>query len=134
MAGEFDPKMCPIGLANSKDIEYLGERLNMAIEILTEKVSDMKQDIDSLNTNMNNKFEKVDKRFDAMDNKIDTFKKEMDSKIEGLKADMPNEIDKEINNLKGKTAVKGWVWVLCGVAGSTVVYIVSRWVGSMFGL
>ena len=134
MANEFDPKECPVGITNSKDIQYLGERLDMAIERLTEKVSDMKQDIETLNTNMNDKFEKVDKRFDSMDKKIDSFKKEMDSKIEGLREDMPSEIDREINNIKGKTAVKAWVWIFVGVGGSAVIYLVSRAIARLFGL
>lgn len=134
MAAEFDPKECPVGITNTKDIQYLGERLDMAIERLTEKVGDMKQDIETLNTNMNDKFEKVDKRFDSTDKKIDSFKKEMDSKIEGLKAEMPSEIDKEINNLKGKTAVKAWLWIFVGVGGSAIIYVISRAVARLVGL
>ena len=106
----------------------------MAIERLTEKVSDMKQDIETLNVNMSSKFDKVDKRFDDMDNKIDSFKKEMDSKIDALKESMPEEIDREVNSLKGKKAVKAWVWVFAGVGGSTVIYLVSRAVAKIFGL
>lgn len=134
MASEFDPKECPVGITNSKDIQYLGERLDMAIERLTEKVSDMKQDIETLNTNMNDKFEKVDKRFDSMDKKIDSFKKEMDSKIEGLKNEMPQRIDDEVTKLKGKTAAKAWGWIFVGVGGSAVIYVVSRIVAKLFGL
>lgn len=106
----------------------------MAIEVLTEKVSDMKQDIETLNTNMNDKFEKVDKRFDSMDKKIDSFKKEMDSKIEGLKNEMPQQIDDEVTKLKGKTAAKAWAWIFVGVGGSAVIYVVSRIVAKLLGL
>lgn len=130
----FDPNSCPVGLTNSKDIEFLGERLNMAIEMLTAKVSDMKDDIETLSTTMNDKFDKMDARFDVMDIKIESFKNEMDLKMEALKNEMPQKIDDEVTRLKGKAATKAWVWVLCGVAGSAVVYVVSRWVASLFGL
>ena len=134
VANEFDPKDCPVGITNSKDIQYLGERLDMAIEKLTEKVGDIKQDVETLNKNMNTKFDKIDKRFDEMDNKIDTFKKEMDTKIEGLKSDMPNQIDNEVDRLRGKAALRTIGWVFLGVGGSCIIYIASRALAKVFGL
>ena len=134
MATDFDPKDCPVGLSNSKDIHYLGKEMNMAIKALTDKIGDMKQEITTLNDTMNTKFDKMDARFDVMDTKMEALKSEMDSKIESIKSAMPEEIDKEVNSMKGKTAVKAWVWVLCGVGGSAIIYAVSRWVGSLLGV
>lgn len=134
MATDFDPKDCPVGLTNSKDIHYLGEKLDMAIERLTEKVGDMKQEITTLNTTMNDKFDKMDARFDVMDTKIESFKNEMDSKIESLKSEMPQQIDDEVTKLKGKTAAKAWAWIFVGVGGSAVIYVVSRVIAKLLGL
>lgn len=134
MATDFDPKECPVGLTNSKDIQYLGDKLDMAIERLTEKVGDMKQEITTLNNTMIDKFDKVEARFDVMDIKMESLKTEMDSKIESLKKSMPEEIDKEVNSMKGKAAAKAWAWIFVGVGGSAVIYLVSRWIGHLAGL
>jgi chromosome segregation ATPase len=134
VATDFDPKECPVGLTNSKDIQYLGDKLDMAIEQLTEKVGDMKQEITTLNNTMIDKFDKVEARFDVMDIKMESLKTEMDSKIESLRKSMPEEIDKEVNSMKGKAAAKAWSWIFVGVGGSAIIYLVSRWIGHLAGL
>lgn len=122
-AEEFDPRNCPVGITNSKDIENLGDKLDMAIERLTEKVGEMREDITTLSSNIDEKFEKVDSRFD-----------EMNLKIESIKDEIPQRIDEELERLKGKKASKAWAWIFVGVGGSAIIYIVSRAIAKVLGL
>ena len=118
----FDPNSCPVGIGNQKDISSLGEKLDMAIERLTEKVTEVKEDVASLSSNMDKKFEAVDERFNLTDNKIDELKKSI-----------PGIVNDEIEKKRGSSAAQAIKWLLTGVVGSVVIAIVTAYVRSKFG-
>lgn len=123
MTTNFEPNNCPVGISNHKDIIGLGDRLDMAIERLTEKVSEVKEDLSCLSTNMDKKFEAVDERFNDTNQKIDDLRKQI-----------PSMVNDEIEKKRGSSASQAIKWLLTGVVGSVVIAIVTAYVRSKFGL
>ncbi len=123
MTSDFDPNSCPVGISNEKEIYRLGDKLDMAIERLTEKVSEIKEDVASLSDNMDKKFESVDKKFDEMNHKIDDMKKEM-----------PELVHDEIDRERGADASAAIRWVLTGVVGSVIIALATSYFRNKLGL
>lgn len=123
MAMDFDPNSCPVGIGNQKDINRLGDRLDMAIERLTERVSEVKEDVATLSSNIDKKFEAVDKKFDTVNDKI-----------EGLKKDVPDIVNEEIDKKRGATAGQAIKWLLTGVIGSIIIGLATAYIKSKFGI
>ena len=122
MATDFDPNSCPVGIRNQKDINHLGDRLDMAIERLTEKVEEVKEDVAILSSNMDKKFEAVDQHFDNVNEKIDAIQKEI-----------PAIVNEEIEKKRGSSAALAWKWVLTGFLGSVIIAVITSYVRSKFG-
>lgn len=119
----FDPNSCPVGIGNQKDIVSLGDKVDMAIERLSEKVSEVKKDLASLSVNMDKKFDAVDERFDDTNEKIDE-----------LREKIPDIVNDEIEKKRGNSASQAIKWLLTGVVGSIVIAIVTAYVRSRFGI
>lgn len=119
MATDFDPNSCPVGISNGKDINRLGDRIDMAIERLTEKVAEVKEDITALSSNMDKKFDNVDKKLESVDKRFDS----MNKKIDDLQKSVPSVVDDEIKRRKGDSAYRIIAWVFTGVLGSAVISI-----------
>lgn len=123
----FKPENCPVGIVNEKNVEMLGDRLDMAIERLTEKLSEMKEDISVLSENMNRKFDSVDKRFDSMEDKFD-------KKILELKTSIPETVDKHLETKKDHSARKILSWVLTGAGSTILISLATAWIRSKMGI
>lgn len=123
MTANFDPNNCPVGIGNQKDIISLGDKLDMAIERLTEKVSEVKEDVATLSQNMDKKFEAVDKRFNDTNKKIDDLKKQI-----------PSMVDEEIDKKRGTSAFGAIKWIFTGFAGSIIIALVTAYFRSKFGI
>lgn len=126
-ANDFNPKDCPIGIANEKNIENLGVRVDMAIERLTERVTEMKKDIAVLSENMDKKFESVDKRFDSMEEKFT-------QKLEKMSKSVPDVVNRELQNKKGNIALKILGWIFGSLGAAVTITVVTRYVCNFLGL
>lgn len=117
---DFDPYSCPVGVGNEKSITYVGEKLDMAIARLEEKMEDMKTDLtnqmDSGFSSMNEKLDKVDKRLTTLENGLD-------EKIEGKVKQLHNNIVLKI---------VAWVFGTCGL--SVVISLVSKYAANLLHL
>lgn len=140
MATDFDPNSCPVGISNSKEIINVGDRLDMAIERLTEKVDDVKESVTSLSNKMDRKFDAVDKKFEAFDKRLDDMNASVDKKFEDMNAKMdskfsnvPKVVDDEIEKKRGSSATQAWKWVLSGFLGSIIIALVTSYVKSKLG-
>jgi len=134
MEGEFNPEVCPIGITNEKSIENLGDRVDMAIERLTEKVSEVKDDITSLSKFVDEKFESMDEKFDNVDKRFDSMEDKFYDKIGELKKSIPDIVDDRLERKKGNMASNVIRWVLCGVFGGIIISIATSWVKMKLGL
>lgn len=140
MATDFDPNSCPVGISNSKEIINVGDRLDMAIERLTEKVAEVKEGVTLLSNKVDKKFDAVDKKFDAVDKRFDDMRDEVNKKFEDMYAKMdtklsavPEVVDEEIEKKRGSSAALAWKWVLTGVVGSILIAVATAYVKSKFG-
>lgn len=124
---EFSPESCPVGITNAKNVEKLGDHFDMAIERLTEKVGELKEEVTSLSKNMDEKFDCVDKRFDSMEQKVQ-------QEIKELKASIPSTVDSKIEERKGKTAAAAWKWILLGFAVPIVIGVITALIKAIFGI
>ena len=111
---EFDPSTCPIGKVNEKSITHVGEKLNMAIERLEEKMDDMKSD---LMTHMNTNFSNVNNKLDAMDERLTSLENGLDSKIDG-----------EIKHFHNKMLMRVFAWIFGGLGAAVVISVVTKYV------
>lgn len=128
---EFNPKDCPVGIKNEKNVETLGVRFDIMMQRLDEKMDEMKEDIASLSKKIDKNSTDMDKRFDAMEEKFE-------SKLEEVKKSVPATVDKKIEDYKNKQSGKLVRWVVSGVFGGVfialVTSIVTSWVKIKFGL
>ena len=114
MSTEFDPKDCPVGIANQKSIENVESKLDMAIKRLEEKVDDLRAD---LSGRMNTGFTDVNKKLDALDNRMTTFESSVDDRVE-----------KKVKQLQGAFSAKIVGWVICGLGGAVLVAVATAFV------
>ena len=94
---QVDFNNCHIGIKNAGNICRVEDRLNMAIEKLTDKVEEIQEDVISLQTSVNNRFDKVDKKFEDLETKLE-------DQILNINKTMPSKIDEriELNTQKKK--------------------------------
>ena len=112
----FKPENCPVGIVNGKNVEMLGDRLDMAIERLTEKVTEMKEDISALSDNMNQNFNSVDK------------------KLSELRTSIPEVVDRQLETQKDHSARKILSWVLTGAGGTILISLATAWIRAKVGI
>lgn len=120
MAVEFDPYHCPVGVANEKSIEHVGEKLDMAIARLEEKMDDMKSDLAS---HMNEGFANVNDKLDKVEGRLNNLESNLDSRIE-----------KKVKQFHGDIVQKIVGWVVCGLGAAVVVSVVTKYVLQMLKL
>lgn len=121
----FNPTDCPVGIENRKDIEHIGDRLDMAIDRLTEKVSEMKEDISTLSDKMDKNFISIDNKFDAVDKRFDSMEEKFDRKIGELRVSIPDTVDTQMRTKKGQVASDVLKWVICGAGGTILITIIT---------
>lgn len=128
---EFNPKDCPIGITNEKNVEKLGIRFDIMMQRLDEKMDEMKNDIASLSKKIDKNSSEMDKRFDTMEEKFET-------KLEEVKRSVPDTVDEKIENYKNKQSGKLVRWLFSGVIGGVFIAlatsIVTAWVKLRLGL
>lgn len=124
---EFSPDTCPVGITNAKNIENLGDHFDMAIDRLTEKVSEMKDDITTLSQKMEENFENVDKRFTNMETSFQ-------SQIADLKNSIPSTVEHKLEEKKGKAAVGAWKYLLLGILIPIGVGIIGALIKYLLGI
>ena len=132
--GDFNPTTCPVGIVNEKNIENLGDRLDMAIERLTEKVTEMKEDITSLSKNMDKNFNTMESKFEGVDKRFDSMEEKFDKKINNLKDSIPDIIDSRIENKKDHTARSILTWIFTGAGATIAISLFTAWVKVKLGL
>lgn len=124
---DFSPETCPVGITNAKNIENLGDHFDMAIERLTEKVSELKEEVTSLSKNMDEKFDGVDKRFDSMEEKFE-------AELADLKNSIPSTVDTKIEEKRGKAAAGAWRWVFFGFMIPIVIGVITALIKVVLGI
>lgn len=141
MDSNFNPNSCPIGILNEKRIENLGDHVNMAIDRLTEKVGEVKEDITTLSNNMDKKFESMDSRFATIDGKLESVDKKFDAmedkfnnRVSDLKSKIPEMVDDEMDHKKGAVASAIIKWVFSGLIGGVLISVLISWTKMKLGL
>ena len=141
MDSNFNPNSCPIGILNEKRIENLGDHVNMAIERLTDKVGEVKEDITTLSNSMDKKFDSMDQRFAAIDSKLESVDNKFDSiedrfndRMSELKNHIPSIVDDEIDRKKGDAAAAVIKWVFSGLLGGVLISVLISWAKMKLGL
>ena len=124
---EFDPQNCPVGITNEKNVEKLGDRLDLMIQRLDEKMDGMKEDIASLSSKMDKNSSEMDKRFDSLEHKFET-------EIEEVKKGIPSTVDKKIEEYKNRQAGKIVGWIFTGLGSGVIITIVGRLLLAKLGL
>ena len=124
---EFNPKDCPVGITNEKNVEKLGVRFDIMMQRLDEKMDEMKNDIASLSKKIDKNSIDMDKRFDAMEEKFET-------KLEEVKRNVPETVDKKIEDYKNKQSGKLVRWFFGGVVSSIFIALATSWVKMGLGL
>lgn len=109
---DFNPHECPVGIANEKAIMYAGERLDMAIERLEEKMEDMKSD---LTAQMNSGFSSMNEKLDNVDHRLTALENGIDDKVEKKVKQKHNDI---------VLSIMGWVFGSLGAA--IVISVVTK--------
>lgn len=131
---KFEPNDCPIGISNNKSIENLGDRVDMAIERLTEKVGELKEDITSLSKNVDKKFDSIDEKIENVDKKIDSMEDKFYERMSELKKKIPATVEAEIDKKKANAAAAAIKWMLCGILGTILVSVATAWIKSKLGV
>lgn len=101
-------KNCPLGIANSKEIEKLQDKFAMVIENIEKNIS-------NLGNTMEKKFNELNKKIDDIDEKIENYNKSI-----------PQKVDEIVEN-KLKIGVFNVVkWLSITAGGVIVVSIVTK--------
>ena len=124
---DFSPDTCPVGITNAKNVEKLGDHFDMALQNLTDKVCELKEDVTSLSKNMDEKFDGVDKRFDSMEKKVQ-------QEIKVINDSIPAIIDSKIEEKRGKAAIGAWKYVLTGILIPIGIAILTALIRNIFGI
>lgn len=127
---EFNPKDCPVGITNEKNVEKLGVRFDIMMQRLDEKMDEMKVDIASLS-------EKIDKNSADMDKRFDTMEEKFETKLEEVKKSVPETVDNKIEEYKNRQSSKLVRWLVSGVFGgvfiSLATSIIMSWAKAKLG-
>lgn len=105
---DFNPKDCPVGIANDNKIERVGDRLDMAIQRIEEKITDLKEDVNKGFSDMNNKLDNLEDRFNQ-------FEETVDSKI-----------DKRIKENTANKVMTVLKWIIFTAGGSILIAVLTR--------
>lgn len=111
---DFDPKNCPVGISNEKQIENVEDKFEMAIQRLEEKLDDMKN-------NMEKGFSSVNKNIDKLNGRLND-----------LEAKLPEMIDDRIEAKRHTRAWEVMKWIIVSLLGSAAIAVVSKAVVSLF--
>lgn len=114
MAVEFDPYTCPVGVVNEKSIEHVGEKLDMAIARLEEKMDDMKSDLTS---HMNEGFTNVNEKLDKVEGRLNNLETNLDSRIE-----------KKVKQFHGNLILKVVSWVFGSLGAAVAISVITKYV------
>lgn len=87
-----------IGIKNSANIERLEDKLDMAIEKLTERVRELQSDITSFQNSVNGRFDKVDSKFEDLEDKLEARNNITNKKFD----EISHQLDKKINSVDDK--------------------------------
>ena len=116
---DFEPKNCPVGISNEKNIENVKDKFEMAIQRLEEKLDDMKN-------NMDKGFSSVNKNIDKLSERLDT-----------LESNLPKMIDDRVDEkIEAKRNSRAWdvvKWIVVTLLGSAAVAMVTKAAISFFG-
>lgn len=100
---DFDPKNCPVGITNEKNLEKIDTKFEMAIQRLEEKLDTLDKNMEKGFSIMNDKFTKLENRLDEMDKNL------------------PAKIDERIEEKRNSSAWGIIKWVLVSIGGSVLV-------------
>ena len=106
---------CPEGIKNEKAIENIKDRMEMAIERIEEKITDIKSQMKVGFSDVNSQLSAVDKRFDKLERRIDEIKEEL-----------PVEIDRRIASYTGNRVLNVIKWIVITLGGSVTITLVTK--------
>ena len=100
---DFDPKNCPVGITNEKNLEKIDTKFEMAIQRLEEKLDDMGKN--------------MEKGFSITNGKLT----ELEKALTDLNDKLPAKIDERIEAKRNNRAWEIVKWVIVTIGGSVVL-------------
>lgn len=113
---DFNPKDCPVGIANDSKIDRVGDKLDMAIQRIEEKITDLKEDVSKGFSDVNGKLDNLEDRFNQFEETVDS---RIDKRI------------KENTTNKVMTVLK---WIIFTAGGSILITVLTKLILSAFKL
>lgn len=108
---DFNPKDCPVGVANEKNLEKLDTKVEMAIKRLEEKLDDMGKNMEKGFSITNKKLADLEKSLTDLNEKLPT---KIDERIEAKRNNRVWEILRwvivSIGGTVGVTAIVKAIW------------------------
>lgn len=112
LMNDFDPKDCPVGIANENKIDRVGDKLDMAIQRIEEKINDLKDDMNKGFSDMNDKLNNLKSRFD-------TYENVTLSQVEAL-------IEKKIKENTANKVMTVIKWLIITAGGSILIAVLTK--------
>lgn len=105
---DFNPKDCPVGIANENKIERVGDKLDMAIQRIEEKIADLKEDVTKGFSDVNGKLDNLETRFNTLEESI------------------PQQVDKRIKENTANKVMTVLKWLIITLGGSVTITVVTK--------
>ena len=109
---EFNPKDCPVGISNNSKIDRVGDKLDMAIQRIEEKIIDLKEDVNKGFSDMNNKLDNLEDRFNQ-------FEVNTPAQIETL-------VEKKIKENTANKVMTVIKWLIFTAGGSILIAVLTK--------
>ena len=105
---DFNPKDCTVGIANDNKIDRVGDRLDMAIQRIEEKITDLKEDVSKGFSDVNGKLDNLEDRFNQFEETVDA------------------KIDKRIKENTANKVMTVLKWLIITAGGSILIAVLTR--------
>lgn len=109
---DFNPKDCPVGIANDSKIDRVGDRLDMAIQRIEEKITDLKEDVNKGFSDMNDKLDNLESRFN-------TYEAGVPEQIETI-------VEKKIKENTANKVMTVIKWLIFTAGGSILITVLTK--------
>ena len=109
---DFNPQDCPVGIANKSNIDRVGDRLDMAIQRIEEKITDLKDDVNRGFSDMNSKLDNLESRFY-------TYEAGVPEQIETI-------VEKKIKENTANKVMTVIKWLIFTAGGSILITVITK--------
>lgn len=109
---DFNPQDCPVGIANKSNIDRVGDRLDMAIQRIEEKITDLKDDVNRGFSDMNSKLDNLESRFN-------TYEAGVPEQIETI-------VEKKIKENTANKVMTVIKWLIFTAGGSILITVITK--------